>query len=88
MDFAQKISTVARVEACYVACSNHLFSHRKCFVLEEAAGTATPSLVPSGHSKHFDICFPLFYILFTFRMRDQSFCFPDVLSLGGQNSMP
>ena len=35
---AQKISTVARVKACYVACSKHVFSHRKCLILKEAAG--------------------------------------------------
>ena len=35
---AQKISTVARAKACYVACSKHVFSHRKCFMLKEAAG--------------------------------------------------
>ena len=35
---AQKISTVARVKARYVACSKHVFSHRKCLMLKEAAG--------------------------------------------------
>jgi len=38
---AQKISTVARVKACYVACSKHVLSHRKCFMLKEAAGTVS-----------------------------------------------
>ena len=31
---AQKISTVARVKACYVACSKDVFAHRKCFHAE------------------------------------------------------
>jgi hypothetical protein len=54
--FAEKISTVKkkekkekkediyggkRVKACYVACSKHVFSHIKCFMLEEAAGTVS-----------------------------------------------
>ena len=89
---AQKISTVARVKARYVACSKHVFSHRKCLMLKEAAGwvfrspsiSATSSWVPSGRSKYFDICFPRFCILSTFRMRDQSFwCSKDIY--GGQS---
>jgi len=55
--FAQKISTVATEKACYVACSKHVFFHRKCFMLEEAAGTATSSWVPSGRSTYFAFLF-------------------------------
>ena len=46
--------------------------------------SATSSWVPSGRSKYFDICFPRFCILSTFRMRDQSFwCSKDIY--GGQS---
>ena len=44
----KKISTVARVKACYVACSKHIFSHIKCFMLKEAAGTVSQP-VPFGY---------------------------------------
>ena len=38
---SQKRSTVARVRACYVASSKHVFSQRNYFVRKEAAGTVS-----------------------------------------------
>ena len=54
----KKISTVARVKACYVACSKHVFSHRKCFMLKEAAGWVFRS--PSVSATSFWVLFGRF----------------------------
>ena len=60
-----KMSTVARVKASFVSCSQHVFYHRKWFMLKaqfrSKSSSVTSFLVPSCRSKIFDIAlrFPL-----------------------------
>jgi len=63
-------STVARVKACFVACSKHVFSHRSGgsfwrklqAEFRSTSTSATSFRVPSGRWHvliYFDLCFPL-----------------------------
>jgi hypothetical protein len=51
----KKTSTVARVKACYVACSKHVFSHRKWMKMVYAGGSSRHGYILVGALWSFEI---------------------------------